>query len=55
MCKSGMSPENIRKILLDNCVHPVEGACVRIVDEKNQITLSTDYTQRMHRQNVDNS
>lgn len=54
MCKSGTSPGNIRIFLLDNCVHPVEGACVRFVDEKIPVCLSTDYTQGIHRRNVDN-
>lgn len=54
MCKSGASPENIRIFLWDNCVHPVEGACVRFVDGKIRFRLSTDYTQRIHRRNVDN-
>ena len=54
MCKSGASPENIRIFLWDNCVHPVEGACVWFVDGKIRFRLSTDYTQRIHRRNVDN-
>ena len=54
MCKSGVGPENIRIFLLDNCVHPVEGACVRFVDGKTSVCLSTVYTQVIHRRNVDN-
>ena len=55
MCKSNISPENIRNFPLDNCVHPVEDACVLFVDARSPITLSTQHTQGIHKQNVDNS
>ena len=45
MCKSSASPENIRNFLLDNCVHPVEGVCVRFVDAYIRFRLSTEYAQ----------